>query len=379
MIIAVNMIPLQSLDRYGYAAFLHAVIQRIVQKNPGHRFILFTGRSDANLPAKDEAINIIAAGPKTSNRLLQKWWLEIKLPALLKKYQADLFVAPDGRCSLSAKLPQCLLLPDAACLQTVQDSKKNAARYLRKANTVIVFSDETRKEILAGYSLPAEKIRLLQAAAPEAYRPLSKETKQQVKNKYTDGREYFIYTGAISPAKELLHLLKAFSLFKKRQGSGMKLVLTGEAEKKDRSFFQRLATYKYRDDVLVTGLLPEAERANLLGAAYALAATGAYDGLGMAALEAARYEVPVITAPGLPLRGPLLGGLPLGGLPLRGLSQGGETGLPAEDDIAGKMMLLYKDESLRERLVQQGREVSGQHSLDGSAGQLWDHLIKTVQ
>ena len=50
---------------------------------------------------------------------------------------------------------------------------------------------------------------------------------------------------------DLLNLLKAFSVFKKRQKSNWKLVLTGNLRQYDKKFLEDLRTYKYRDDVVM--------------------------------------------------------------------------------------------------------------------------------
>jgi glycosyltransferase involved in cell wall biosynthesis len=48
-------------------------------------------------------------------------------------------------------------------------------------------------------------------------------------------------------------------------------------------------------------------------------------------------------------------------------------------DIADKMMLLYKDESLRDRLIQKGLTVSEQYSWERSSELLWQCIIKTIK
>ena len=65
---------------------------------------------------------------------------------------------------------------------------------------------------------------------------------------------------------------------------------------KNESFIEALKTYKYRDDVLVTGYLPEQELVDLTGSAYALVYPSLWEGFGVPVLEAMRCEVPVITS-----------------------------------------------------------------------------------
>lgn len=77
------------------------------------------------------------------------------------------------------------------------------------------------------------------------------EEREQIKEKYTGGTEYFLYTGPLYPPDLLITLLKAFSHFKKWQRSNMKLTLAGPASKKTAQLKEKLATYKYREDVVI--------------------------------------------------------------------------------------------------------------------------------
>ena len=64
-------------------------------------------------------------------------------------------------------------------------------------------------------------------AAQEIFRPLTETVRKELKDNITAGREYFIYSGKLDFSKEIVDLLKAFSVFKKMQQSSMQLVLTG--------------------------------------------------------------------------------------------------------------------------------------------------------
>ena len=46
--------------------------------------------------------------------------------------------------------------------------------------------------------------------------------------------------------------------------------------------------------------------------------------------------------------------------------------------MAEKMMLVYKDEDLRKKLIEKGRSVSGKYSWERTAGLLWQSVMKAV-
>lgn len=95
------------------------------------------------------------------------------------------------------------------------------------------------------------------------------EEKEQVKDTYTGGREYFLFAGDIFPPDHIIILLKAFSHFKKWQLSNMKLVLAGKANKKTAKLKDKLTTYKYREDVVIIENPSPDISDTLLQAAYA--------------------------------------------------------------------------------------------------------------
>ena len=152
---------------------------------------------------------------------------------------------------------------------------------------------------------------------------------------------------------------------KKRQQSGMKLVLAGRLAWKYEVFIDNLKSYKYRDDVIVTGYLPESELVDITGAAYAMVYTSLFEGFGVPVLEAMKCQIPVITSAGSAMQ-----------------EMSGDAALYADAnshaDIADKMMLLYKDENLRNELIAKGKAIANEYSWERTAALLWQVIQKAV-
>lgn len=77
------------------------------------------------------------------------------------------------------------------------------------------------------------------------------EEKEAIKEKYTNGTDFFLFNGPLYPPDTLISLLKAFSAFKKWQQSSLKLVLAGPSGKKTAELKGKLESYKYREDVIL--------------------------------------------------------------------------------------------------------------------------------
>ncbi len=358
------------LEGYGY--FVYETFTRISERHPEHTFVfIFDRPPDASFVFK-ENVKTVVLGPPARHPLLWKFWYDVRLPAILRKYKADLFVSPDGFCSLHTSVPQCLVLHDLAFLHYPYANKRShriyykryIPRFLKKARSVATVSAFSKDDILLHYDNIADsKIDIVYSAAKEIFKPVMEDIKNVTKNKFTGGKEYFLYTGAIHPRKNLLNLLKAFSVFKKRQQSNMKLVLAGRLAWKYTSFTKNLSSYKYRDDVILTGYLDEQELAILVGSAYALVYPSLHEGFGVPVLEAMQCAVPVITSYGSAMQ-----------------EIGADAALYADPrdhfDIGEKMMLLYKDENLRKQLIGKGIKRAAEFSWDRTAALLWTTILK---
>jgi glycosyltransferase involved in cell wall biosynthesis len=244
--------------------------------------------------------------------------------------------------------------------------KHYTPRFVRKAKSIATVSQFSKDDLLAQYGTPTSKIDVVYSAVKPSFQPLTFDEKAAVKAAYTDGREYFIYAGAIQPRKNLINLLKAFSLFKKRQRSNWKLVLAGRLAWKNGDFLELLRTYKYKDDVVLTGYIEESELAKLVGSAYALVYPSLFEGFGVPVLEAMECGVPPLTSRASAMQ-----------------EIAGDAALyfdPTDPaSIAEQLMLIYKDEELRSRLIEKGKLVSSQYSWDRTAETLWETIQKAVQ
>jgi glycosyltransferase involved in cell wall biosynthesis len=238
-------------------------------------------------------------------------------------------------------------------------------QFLRKANRIAAVSEFTKNDIIKNYRIRAEKIDVVYNAVKSSFQPLGWDEKDRVKQKYTDGKEYFLYTGAIHPRKNLINLLKGFSMFKKRVQTTMKLVLAGRLAWKNEEFLQLLKTFKYREDVILTGYLPEGELVELTAAAYALVYPSLFEGFGVPVLEALACEVAPLTSRGTAME-----------------EIAGNAALYFDPndvtDIGNKLLLIYRDEDLKQKLVENSKEILPKYSWENSADALWQCIEKAA-
>lgn len=366
MVIAVNARFLLKEYLEGYGNFISETFSRLAHKHPEHQFIFIFDR-----PYPPEFIfsnNVIpeVAGPETRHPLLWWWWFNYRIPKILKKYKADVFVSADGFCSLTTKVPQLLVIHDLAFVhypKFVKGShlwfyKRYTPAFLKMAKCVATVSEFSKQDILKCYKIAGEKISVVYNGVNENFQPIGFEEREKVKEKFADGNEYFLCTGAIHPRKNLINLIKAFSFFKKRQKSGMQLLIAGRPGWKNEDFFEALRLFKYRNDVKMLGYLETDELVKVTAGAYTMVYPSLFEGFGIPPLEAMRSGVPVLTSK-------------VSAIPeiCSDAALYFDPNNPA--DISQKMMLIYKDEEMRKTMIEKGEEHVKQYNWDKTSDNLW--------
>ncbi len=351
--------------------FLHETLTRVTKNHQEHEFIfIFDQIYDPNFVFGSNVRPVLAGRP-SRNPLAWKWWYDVSLPRLLKKYKADVFVCTEGICSLTTPLPQCLLIPDLEFLHDPSAFKKShlffykryTPKFLKKARSVITLSAFGTTELVTYYKKDEGKINIVPGEVHIKADPINAEEREKVKKNYTNGKEYLVYAGALDPYKRLVILLKAFSLFKKRQETNLQLVLVGQPIHK--RLAKDLKTYKYRNDLVFTGILNEEERLKIISAAYGMVHPSLFETFAFPVLEAMRCGLPVIVAKNSV-----------------GEEIAGAAALLAEpddqQDLAEKMMLLYKDEKKRSEMIRIGIANSHQFDWEKTAEAFWQSIQKAV-
>lgn len=373
MRIAVNTRLLLKGKLEGIGWYTHQMLVRIVRNHPEHEFIFFFDRPyDPSFVFADNVTPVVVH-PQARHPVLFYLWFEWSIPFMLRKYKADLFLSPDGLGSLRTKVPTCLVMHDLAFEHYPEHIVRSHRKYLQhyaplfaqKAARIVTVSHFSKNDITQRYQIPPEKIDVTYNGAHEAYRPLTWEEREAVKQQYTDGAEYFVFAGALHPRKNVVKLLKAFIQFKKRQRNNMKLVIVGRMAWKFEELVELRAEMPFKEDVKWVGYMDVSDLSRVIGGAYAMVYASLFEGFGIPILEALKCNVPGVVSN-------------TSSMP----EVAGDTALLVDpedvQDIADKMSLIYKDEALRNRLAAAAPAQAAKFNWDESAARLWDSMMKCV-
>jgi len=373
MIIAVNTLCNGKDELEENDNFIFETFSRITKLHPQHTFILIFDRARNDSFIFSDNVITVVIGPQTRHPAQWYIWYNIKIPAVLKKYKVDVFVSYGGIGSLTTKVSQCLIVPDLSFVHYPAFMRKSHLLFyktftphcLKKSKLVITLSKFCKADIIKQYKINADKIEVVYSGINENFRQFTLEERENVKAKYTDCNEYFIYTGEIGSNKNLLNLLKAFSAFKKRQKSNMQLLIAGKPGWKPEEFSESLRLFRFKEDVKLLENQTLEEFVKVTAAAYAMVHPTLYEGFATQPLEAMKSGVPVITSS-------------TGAMP----EICADAALYADPenfkDIAVKMMLVFKDENLRKTLIEKGKVQAEKYNWNITAELLWKGIEKAL-
>lgn len=368
MVIAVNIRSLPGNEAWN--ALVEETLLRLAARHPRMQLVFITDH--LKVPVPDMRNVRYHRLPKPAHSPLAiAWWYNLRLPPLLRSFRADLVLQCTGITTQRTGIPQCLLLHDVHSLQQQGWLPKTYQRFMRKSlpgflrTAALVLTTGQPSMNIAQQYLPVEagKIKSWLPMPAPLKAPADAESREAVKNQYAGGYEYFVCQAAVHPRNRLLLLLKAFSLFKKRMKSGMRLVIiTGPLPAKD-AWVDSLRLYKYRSELQLVQDPAEAE--HIVAAAYACIQLSPLPADIIRSQACWSAGVPVITTDEEPAH-ELMGNAAL------------FIGTDDPAELAAQMMAVYRDENLYRQVAAAGRQ-SWQESIGANSDEQLYTFLRSLQ
>ncbi len=165
--------------------------------------------------------------------------------------------------------------------------------YCRRADHLIAVSEATRRDIIAAYRVPPEKVSVIYEAAAPHFRPQSEEEQVRVRRAYGLPERYILYVGTIEPRKNLERLLQAWvPLYQAHECPP--LVIVGKRGWLSDGFFAALEACPAREGVILTGYVQDGDLPAVYSGATAFVFPSLYEGFGLPPLEAMACGTPVV-------------------------------------------------------------------------------------
>ena len=373
MRIAVNTRLLLPNRLEGIGWFAYETLRRISQDHPEHEFIFIFDRKPAREFIFGDNVKALVAHPQARHPILWYLFFEFGIYRILRKYQPDLFLSPDGWISLRSKVKTLTVIHDLNFEAHPEFLPRHIVWYYRyffprfaaKATRIATVSEFTKQDISTRYHIPLSRIDVVYNGANEAFKPLTGVEIAAVRERYANGHPYFLFVGLIHPRKNLENQLRAFDLFKTQQPSAIKFLVVGAKHWWSDGLDDVVKNATHRDDIIFLGRRDMPTLISLYGAAHALSYVSHFEGFGIPILEAMHAEIPMITS--------TTSSMP---------EVCGNAGLAVNpnsvEEIAKAMILLTTDQSLRNLLIANGRIQRKAFSWSLSAKALWLSIEKTL-
>lgn len=357
----------------GIGWFTFETLKRITNDHPDDHFIfLFDRDFDEEFIFSDNITPLILS-PQARHPFLYYLWFEYSVAAILNRLKPDLFLSPDGYLSLRSNCKQLAVIHDINYEHYPNDVpflerkyyKHFFPKFAQKATRIATVSEFSKNDISGTYKINPSKIDVVYNGCNELYTPTDDLTQQQTKEKFSMNCDYFLFVGALHPRKNISRLFQAFDKFKTDISSAMKMVIVGEKYYWTSEIKRTYLNMKFKDDVIFTGRLSTEDLKNVLGSAFAMTYVPYFEGFGIPILEAMNCDTPVITSN-------------ITSMPEVARDAALLVDPFSVESIANAMRYIYKDEDMRNKLIQKGRKRKLDFSWDKTATALWKSIEKAV-
>ena len=304
MNIAVNTRLLLHGRLEGIGWFTYENLKRLTRAHPEHQFYFIFDR-----PCHPEFIfgpNVhpVITGPQARHPILYFIWFEFSVKRMLRKVKADIFLSPDGYLPLYSRVPAIAVFHDLNFEHYPEDLPRMERWYYRyffpkyanKAQRIATVLEFSKQDIVKQYTVNPNNIDVDYNGANEQYAPLSDEEKVAARQKFTAGKPYFFFVGALHPRKNLVNLFRAFELFKNNDNSGAMLMIAGARKWWTGEIARVYEGLSCKDDIHFAGRLDTSDMKLAMGSALALTYVSYFEGFGIPIIEAFRCGTPVITS-----------------------------------------------------------------------------------
>jgi len=294
--------PRTGVEEYVYQLIKHLTMLKDSQK---HRFVLYT--SDNN--------NFDFHLPNNFKIKRLKWslpmWTQIRLSAEMIRNKPEIFFIPVHVLPLAHSKNSVVTIhgleyeyyPKMYPLKHLKYLRWSTKYALKNARKIIAVSENTKNDLIKFYGANPEKIKVIyhgieqgQSFNPQkglSLKPISKP--------------FILYVGRIELKKNIIGILEAYKILKKKYQISHKLVLAGAP-----GFGYNVLKLKIKNllkipaspaggknlklEIIETGYVPEEEKMLLLKKAEMFVLPSFYEGFGIPILEAQAANCPVITS-----------------------------------------------------------------------------------
>jgi len=224
-------------------------------------------------------------------------WVQSSLRLRVRAARVEVLLNTVPEAILGSSVPQVTVVHDLLPLFFPAEYPRQqyyfrslVPRVLRASRVVIADSESTRRDIIESYGLPAPKVRVIYPG----YHP-GTYFADPVERAAPGDESYILYVGNLLPHKNLLSLLDALAIVRRRRRA--RLIIRGEGQPTyARAVHERVETLGLQAAVSFQGYATEGTLRDLYARAACVVLPSLREGFGLPVLEAMACGTPVITS-----------------------------------------------------------------------------------
>lgn len=292
-------------NRVGIGQFAYGVISSLEKLDKQNSYLIYLKNPPVeDLPKPRKNWQYLVFGPK-------KYWTQLALPLklLTQKNKPNIFYSPSHYGPRFSPVPTVISLMDLWHHRHPEQFAKRDLYQLtawekysvKKASQIVTISEFSKKEIMAVYKLPENKITVAYPGftnyqfSISNFKSNSNSKISNVKKKFNIKDDYFLYLGTLQPKKNIEGLIKAFAEIQNKKNK-IQLVIAGKKGWLFEQIFSLVKELKIQDRVVFTGFVDEQDKPFLMLGAKAFVLPSFYEGFGIPVLEAMALGVLVIAS-----------------------------------------------------------------------------------
>ena len=325
-----------------------------------------------NIP-EFKAVNVEAVKYDYPNKILNYLLFKIfNYPKIDEKLGVDLFFMPHiNFIGLSGSVRSVITIHDLSFLRYPEffswrknfwHKMVNARKLLKKFDVIAAVSENTKRDVMELCGVNESKIKVIYSGIGGEFRKLSiynyQFTIKKIREKYNLPDKFILYLGTVEPRKNVEGIIRGYNELRimNYELRDYKLVIAGAKGWKAEKIYKERERSEFKNDIKFLDYIDGEDKVYLYNLAGVFLYPSFYEGFGLPPLEAMACGLPVIASYSSSLSEVV-----------------GEAVLMVDpyniSDIARAMKEILIDESLKNKLVEQGLKNAKKFSWEKTARQ----------
>lgn len=291
----------------GIGRVLINVVKEMARLFPNDEYVVFANKGyDFYDPLSAMPnVRVVNTGVSKDSPIANILWHQRGFQRLLKQWECDVAYIPNFSLLLWKRLPTVVTIHDLIEFNVPGKFSPLRMAYrkmidplmVRNSTFITTVSECSKRDIVRFCNADENKVRVIHNAVdPTYFHEYDKTDVLPVLEKYgLRYKSFFIFVGTIDyPGKNIKVVIDAFLHLKEHQANDYKLVIVGKDGHNAQVIYDLVNRSPYKDDVLFTGYVSDADLPKLYSGAKVMLYLSLYEGFGLPVLEAMSCATPVI-------------------------------------------------------------------------------------